>query len=87
MALNPEMWFISITTLNDAADFSNWLSGRRVECKDTMEFHEWLAAYNAFPLIFYLDGVVYSLQTRGEASIWLNAWNAAMNLRIANRQV
>lgn len=87
MALDPQLWFISITTLKDAADFSNWLSGRRVECQDTMEFNEWLRAYNAFPLSFYLDGVVYSLATRQEANIWLNAWSAAMNLRIANHHL
>lgn len=87
MAPDPQMWFISIATLTDAADFSNWLSGRRVECKDSMEFNEWLAAYNAFPLTFYLDGVVYSLENRHDATIWLTAWNAAMNLRIENQQI
>lgn len=87
MALDPQMWFISIATLHDSSDFSNWLSGRRVECKDTMEYSEWLAAYTAFPLTFYLDGMVYNLKTRQEAAIWLNAWNAAMNLRIANHQL
>jgi hypothetical protein len=78
------MWFISIATLTDASDFSNWLSGKRVECKDTMEFAEWMSAYTAFPLDFYLDGAVYRLNTREEASIFLIAWNAAMNLRIEN---
>lgn len=87
MVLDPQMWFISIATLFDASDFSNWLSGRRVECSDTMQFNEWLAAYNAFPLVFYLDGVVYRLETRQEATIWLNAWTAAMNLRIANHHL
>lgn len=84
MAPNPQMWFISIATLADVSDFRNWLSGRRVECKDTMEFTEWLAAYTAFPLEFYLDGVVYKLASREEASIFLSAWDAAMGLRLDN---
>jgi len=87
MCINAQMWFISIATLSDASDFSNWLSGKRVECKDTMGFSEWLAAYTAFPLEFYLDGVVYRLSTREEAAIFLSAWNAAMSLRIENQHI
>jgi len=81
---SPPMWFISIDTLADASDFSNWLSGRRVECKNSMAFSEWLAAYKAFPLDFYLDGVVYRLNTATEAAIFLIAWDAAMRLRVTN---
>ena len=87
MSVNPQMWFVSIATMADALDFRNWLSGRRVECKDTMEFSEWLAAYNAFPLEFYLDGIVYRLKSREEASIFLIAWDAAWRLRVENGQV
>lgn len=85
--VNPEMWFVSIATLKDTSDFSTWISGKRVECKDSMEFEEWLAAYNAFPLQFYLDGVTYSLRNREEAYIFQCGWEAAMRLRIENGQL
>ncbi len=52
-----------------------------------MEFHEWLSAYNAFPLEFYLDGVVYRLENRHEAGIFLNGWEAVMRLSLENQKI
>lgn len=85
MTPSSQMWFVTINTLTDAKNFNNWLSGRRVECNDSMEFSEWLAARTAFPLEFYLDGVVFKLDSRKEAGIFLAAWNAGLNLNL-NRE-
>jgi len=73
------MWFISVATLGEAADFTNWLRGKRKMFNDTMEFRDWLEAYEAFPLEIYLDGVHYIFKTRMEATFFLLGFEAALN--------
>jgi len=82
--LNPKMWFVSIATLPDCADFTNWLNGKRKEFNDSMEFREWLDAYCALPVEFYLDGVIYNLSSRQEISAFLCGFDAALRLKLNN---
>jgi len=77
---NSNLWFIHIATANEHADFTNWLKGKLVRCNDSMEFQEWLAAYSAFPLEIYLDGVTYHFRTREEASFFLLGFEVAARL-------
>lgn len=86
-APNPEMWFISISSLKDSSDFRHWLAGKRVECANSMQFAEWLTAYKAFPLEFYLDGVTYHFKTQEEVQLFQCGWEAAMRLRIGNENL
>ena len=65
------LWFIDIVTRESKTDFSNWMRGKMVRCKDTMEFQEWLEQYNAFPLSIYLDGVLYTFSNRNESLFFL----------------
>jgi len=73
------LWFISVATLNEAGDFSNWLHGKRKMFNDTMEFRDWMEAYEAFPLEIYFDGVVFALKDRKEALFFLLGFEAAIN--------
>jgi len=73
------LWFISVATLGEAADFANWLRGQRKMFNDTMEFRDWLEAYKAFPLEIYFDGIHYKFKTRQEATFFLIGFEAAIN--------
>lgn len=78
------LWFISITTLGDAQDFTNWLYGKRKIFNDSMEFREWLEAYRAFPLQIYLNGITYEFNDRNRADWFLMGFEAALNMRLSN---
>lgn len=75
--LASNLWFIHIATSNDQDDFSNWLNGKMVTCRDTIEFRDWLEAYKAFPLDIYLNGVLYHFRDRRDASFFLLGYEAA----------
>jgi len=75
------LWFISIETIDDATDFTNWLEGKMVKCKDTMEFSDWLHAYKTFPLEILLDGTHYKFKDARSANIFHHGFEAAMRLR------
>lgn len=51
---------------------------------DTMEFKEWIEAYNAFPLQIYLDCVTYEFRDRNRADLFLMGFEAALNMRLSN---
>jgi len=78
------LYFIDIATLPLAKDFSNWLDGRRVECLDSMEFCDWLAAHQAFPLQIYMDGIVYKFLCRNDALYFQMGFDAAMRLQFSD---
>lgn len=76
------LWFISMATMGDAVDFTNWLRGKRKMFNDTMEFRDWLEAYKAFPLEILLDGVHYTFKDRYAADLFLIGFEAALNMRL-----
>ena len=79
------MWFCHIVTLSDAKDFVAWLEGqKRKSFKDTVEFGEWLASQNIYPLSIYLDGTTYTFEAEEDKLFFVCGFEAALRLRLNN---
>lgn len=74
------MFFVTMDTLSDADDFSGFLRGNLKEFNDSMGFAEWVAAYTAFPLKLYINGVVYTLKDRDAALLFQCGFQCALGL-------
>ena len=81
MTLDSNMWFVTINSVDEATDFSNWLRGKLKRFNDSMGFTEWLSSYKAFPLEMYFDGVHYIFKDRKEASLFLYGFEAALRAK------
>ena len=79
---NSNLWFITINTVDDALDFSNWLRGKQKMFKDTQGFREWLDAFRSFPLEILLNEVHYNFKDRKSADLFLLGFDAALNIRM-----
>lgn len=82
------MYFISIATLTEAKEFTEWMSGKRktLSFDDSVSFQEWIENHNIFPLEFYLDGLTYRFKDRRQLLFFACGFEAAFNLRFENER-
>lgn len=80
------MYFIHISSLSDAEEFTAWLTGKNQKVfADSSTFTEWLEAQKVFPLEIYLDGQTMRFKTQNELLFFRLGWEMALHLRIQNK--
>ena len=77
------LYFITIATMSDAEDFTDWLREKRrsVACNDTADFADWMQSRTKYPFAIFLDGATYEFKTEIQMLFFLVGFEAAMGLR------